>query len=48
VGDIVVSYNLQFTTPVVRENGTVDASQFVTYFNEAGNTAMVDNGINTN
>jgi hypothetical protein len=26
----------------------MDASQFVTYFNEAGNAAIVDNGINTN
>jgi TonB-dependent SusC/RagA subfamily outer membrane receptor len=49
VGDIVVSYNSQFTTQSVRTKmELMDASQFVTYFNEAGNAAIVDNGINTN
>jgi TonB-dependent SusC/RagA subfamily outer membrane receptor len=47
--DIVVSYNSQFTTQSVRTKmELMDASQFVTYFNEAGNAAIVDNGINTN
>jgi TonB-dependent SusC/RagA subfamily outer membrane receptor len=47
VGDIVVSYNLNLLRNQL-DQMELDASQFVTYFNEAGNAAIVDNGINTN
>ncbi|WP_158848190.1 SusC/RagA family TonB-linked outer membrane protein [Algibacter sp. L1A34] len=49
VGETVVSYSTQIATQSVRTSmELMDASQFVTYFQEAGQTQVVDNGINTN
>jgi TonB-linked SusC/RagA family outer membrane protein len=49
IGETLVSYSTQFGTQSVRTNmELMDASQFVTYFQEAGQTQVVDNGINTN
>lgn len=48
-GEAVVSYSTQLGTQSVRSNmKLMNASQFVTYFQEAGRTQVVDNGINTN
>lgn len=49
VGETVVSYSTQIGTQSVRTDmELMNASQFVTYFQEAGQTQVVDNGINTN
>jgi TonB-linked SusC/RagA family outer membrane protein len=48
-GEAVVSYSTQLGTQSVRTGmKLMNASQFVTYFQEAGRTHVVDNGINTN
>ena len=49
VGETVVSYSTQIGTQSLRTSmELMDASQFVTYMQEAGHTHVVDNGINTN
>ena len=49
VGEAVVSFSTQIGTQSVRTDMEImNASQFVTYFQEAGQTQVVDNGINTN
>ncbi|MDO6769281.1 MULTISPECIES: SusC/RagA family TonB-linked outer membrane protein [Cellulophaga] len=49
VGETVVTYSTQIGTQSVRTDmELMNASQFVTYFQEAGQTQVVDNGINTN
>ncbi|MFM2368702.1 MAG: hypothetical protein RL619_1002, partial [Bacteroidota bacterium] len=48
-GEAVVTYSTQLGTQSVRTRmKLMNASQFVTYFQEAGKTHVVDNGINTN
>jgi TonB-linked SusC/RagA family outer membrane protein len=48
-GESVISYNSQFGVQTVRTKmDLMNASQFVTYMNEAGQTGVVNNGINTN
>ena len=49
VGETVVTYSTQIGTQSLRTDMEVmNASQFVTYSQEAGRTQVVDNGINTN
>ena len=49
IGETVVTYNSQIASQTVRtQMELMDASQFVTYFQEAGESSVVDNGINTN
>ncbi|NHN24508.1 TonB-dependent receptor [Flavobacterium jejuense] len=49
LGSPVVSYSSQVGIQSVRTKmELMNASQFVTYFQEAGQTQIVDNGINTN
>lgn len=49
IGDTVISYSTQLGTQSVRTDmELMNASQFVTYFQEAGQTQVVDNGIDTN
>ena len=49
VGATVVSYSTQIGSQSVRTGmDLMNASQFVTYFQEAGQSQVVDNGINTN
>lgn len=48
LGESVVSYSSQFGVQSVKTKmNLMNASQFVTYMNEAGNSAVVDNGIKT-
>jgi len=49
IGETVVRYSTQLGTQSVRTDiELMNAPQFVTYFQEAGRTHVVDNGINTN
>ena len=49
VGETVVTYSTQLGTQSLRTGmELMNASQFVTYMQEAGQTQVVDNGINTN
>jgi TonB-linked SusC/RagA family outer membrane protein len=49
IGEAVVSYSTQYANQSVRTKmKLMNAAQFVTYFQEAGQTQVVDNGINTN
>ncbi|WP_066223496.1 SusC/RagA family TonB-linked outer membrane protein [Formosa haliotis] len=48
-GHSIISYNTQLASQMVRSKmKLMDASQFVNYMQEAGQTGVVDNGINTN
>ncbi|WP_406685170.1 TonB-dependent receptor [Seonamhaeicola sp. MEBiC1930] len=49
VGETVFTYSTQLGTQSLRTDmELMNASQFVTYMQEAGHTQVVDNGINTN
>lgn len=49
IGETVVTYSTQLGTQSLRTGmELMNASQFVTYMQEAGKTQVVDNGINTN
>ncbi|MDP5105622.1 MAG: TonB-dependent receptor [Polaribacter sp.] len=49
IGETVVTYSTQLGTQSLRTGmELMNASQFVTYMQEAGQTQVVDNGINTN
>ncbi len=49
IGETIVNYSTQIGTQSVRTNmELMNAQQFVEYFQEAGQTQVVDNGVNTN